>query len=329
MRLLPLSPHGTWLEQLHQKGELYKQIIETSLEGIWVIDAEGVTVFANEQLARILRCRREQVVGAHLFAFMDDEGRAQCKRFIEQRKHGVREQHEFRFRALNGEDVWTLLSTSPLLDHDGRYAGALAMVSDITARKLAERLVAESQWEIERRVAERTEQLSEANRKLEELAARDPLTGLLNRRSFGERLQQEVSRGRRHDAALSALILDVDHFKRINDSQGHQAGDDVLRQLASIIVQAVRDSDVVARHGGEEFVVLAPETPRAGALAVAERIRRVTALARDRCWQGSVTLSIGIAELKRPPDTAESLLARADGAMYQAKRGGRDRICGA
>jgi diguanylate cyclase (GGDEF)-like protein len=83
------------------------------------------------------------------------------------------------------------------------------------------------------------------------------------------------------------------------------------------------------RYGGEEFVVLAPETARAGALVLAERIQRILALATDRSWPGKVTFSIGIAELKRPPDTAESLIARADGAMYQAKRSGRDRVCGA
>jgi diguanylate cyclase (GGDEF)-like protein/PAS domain S-box-containing protein len=329
MPLLPLSPHGTWLERLHQRGELYKHLVETSLEGIWVIDTEGVTVFANEQMARILRCRVEELIGAHVFAFMDAESRPACAQYLEQRKHGVREQHEFRFRAKNGEAVCAALSTSPLVDEAGRYTGALAMVNDITPRKLAERLLAEAQRDLEQRVAERTEQLTATNKRLEELAARDPLTGTLNRRAFSERLQQELSRARRHTSALSALILDVDHFKQINDSCGHQAGDAVLCQLGSMIQQAVRESDVVARYGGEEFVVLAPETARAGALVVAQRIQRSVALAADRSWSGRLTLSIGIAELKRPPDTAESLIARADGAMYQAKRSGRDRICGA
>jgi diguanylate cyclase (GGDEF)-like protein/PAS domain S-box-containing protein len=329
MSLLPLSPHGTWLEQLHQKGELYKHIVETTLEGIWVIDAEARTVFVNEQMARILRCRIDQMVGAHLFAFMDAEARPAGMRQLEQRKHGVRALHEFQFRAGNGEVVWARLSTSPLLDRDGRYVGALAMVTDITARKLAERLLTEANRDLERHVQERTEQLLEQNRKLEELASRDVLTGVLNRRTFNERLQQEVSRARRHDGRLSALVLDVDHFKKVNDSVGHIAGDAVLRQLASLIVQAVRDSDTVARYGGEEFVVLAPQTSRAGALMVAERVRRLVALATDRCWAGTLTLSIGIAELKRPPDTAESLLARADAAMQQAKQSGRDRVSGA
>jgi diguanylate cyclase (GGDEF)-like protein/PAS domain S-box-containing protein len=289
MKSMPLlSPSsGTWLERLHQRGELYKQIIETSLEGIWVIDAEGLTVFANEQMARILRCRREELIGAHLFAFTDAEGRDDCILRLEQCKQGAREQHEFHFRGGNGEDVWTKLATSPLLDQDGNYAGALAMVTDITPRKLAEQLLAESQREIERRVAERTEQLAQAKLRLEELVVCDPLTGVLNRRAFGERLQQEISRARRHDSALSALVLAVDCFDEIKDAHGHQAGDSVLRQLTSMIVQGVRDSDVVARYGGEEFVVLAPETARAGALVVAERIRRILALATDRSWPSS------------------------------------------
>jgi diguanylate cyclase (GGDEF)-like protein/PAS domain S-box-containing protein len=328
MPLLTLSPHGTWLERLHQKGELYRHIIETAVEGIWVIDTEAVTVFANEQMARILRCRVDELIGAHLLAFVDPENRDVCTQHLDQRKQGVREQHEFKFRGKNGEEVWAILSTSPLLDQDGRYTGALAMVSDITARKLAERLLYEANRDLEQRVAERTEQLTETNKRLEDLAARDPLTGLLNRRAFDERLQQEISRARRHDATLSAFILDVDHFKQINHAEGHNVGDALLAELAGIITQGVRDSDVVARYGGDEFIVLAPETSRAGALAVAERIRRAVALTSDRTFPSKLTFSIGIAELKRPPDTAEALIARADGALYQAKRTGRDRVCG-
>jgi diguanylate cyclase (GGDEF)-like protein len=123
-------------------------------------------------------------------------------------------------------------------------------------------------------------------------------------------------------------MLDVDHFKQINDSAGHQAGDLVLCQLAGMLLDEVRDSDVVARFGGEEFVILAPHTARAGAIVLAERIRKAALRGASRLWRESVTVSIGVAELKHVPDTAESLLARADGAMYEAKRRGRDRVCG-
>jgi diguanylate cyclase (GGDEF)-like protein/PAS domain S-box-containing protein len=329
MPQLPLSPNGSWLQRLHQRGELYRQIVETTSEGAWVIDAEAHTVFVNEQMACMLGYDIESMLGRHLFAYMDDEGRALATRQLERRKQGLREQHEFKFQRKDGKAVWALLATSPLLDDEGRYAGALAMVADITARKDAERLLQEAKDELEQRVDERTRQLLEANRRLEELAMRDPLTGLLNRRALQERLDQELSRARRHGTPLSALVLDVDHFKQINDSAGHDAGDAVLRQLGGLLEEIVRDGDIVARYGGEEFVVVAPHTAQQGALVLAERIRgRVEATkCNSRSWFGRVTVSVGTAELEQAPASAESLLTRADAAMYQAKHQGRNRVC--
>jgi diguanylate cyclase (GGDEF)-like protein/PAS domain S-box-containing protein len=330
MQQLPLSPSSSWCERLHERGELHRHIIESTSEGAWVFDAEAHTVFVNEQMASMLGYRIEEMLGKHLFAFMDDEGRTLGARHLERRKQGVRERHEFKFQRKDRRDFWALLATSALLDDQGRYAGALAMVSDNTARKETERLLAEAHRDLEKRVTERTAQLMEANRRLEELAARDCLTGLLNRRAFDERLEQEVSRAKRHETALSALVLDVDHFKQINDSAGHQAGDQVLRHLAGLLLELVRDSDIVARYGGEEFVVLAPHTSRQGALVLAERIRQRTATSAcsSHSWSGTMTLSVGVAELERTPDASDSLIARADGAMYQAKRQGRNRVCG-
>jgi diguanylate cyclase (GGDEF)-like protein/PAS domain S-box-containing protein len=326
---MQLAPNGSWLERLRERGDLYRHIVETTSEGVWVIDAEAHTVFANEQIASMLGYRAEEMLGRHLFTFMDDADRVLCASRLERRKHGTREQHEFKFQRKDGHSMWAMLATSPLLDDQGRYAGALAMVSDITVRKETERLLDQTQRELEQHVAERTQQLLEANRRLEQLATRDPLTGLLNRRALDERLEQEVSRARRHGAPLSALVLDVDHFKRINDSAGHQVGDAVLRHLSGLLVDLVRESDVVARYGGEEFVVLAPHTPRQGALVLAERVREATATSKHKScsWRGSVTLSVGVAELEPAPAASDSLIARADSALYEAKRQGRNRVC--
>lgn len=160
----------------------------------------------------------------------------------------------------------------------------------------------------------------------------DPLTGVPNRRFFARRLQEELERWARHRQSLACLLLDIDHFKQINDRFGHQAGDTVLQQVAQALGRDLRASDVLARYGGEEFVLLLPSTTKAQALAIAERLRTsVVDLKFDFPSQPmEVTISAGLVYLE--PDIAvqtvsgEWLLKRADAALYRAKQAGRNRI---
>lgn len=163
----------------------------------------------------------------------------------------------------------------------------------------------------------------------------DVLTGWHNRRYLQVRLAEELARARRERSYVVCLMLDVDHFKRVNDSWGHIAGDAVLRELANRIDSQVRASDVAARYGGEEFVVLLPDTDSAAAERLAERIRRAIAKSAFELPGGesvTVTVSIGIAAVCPEADAADlktvgdALLARADVALYRAKSAGRDRI---
>jgi diguanylate cyclase (GGDEF)-like protein len=157
----------------------------------------------------------------------------------------------------------------------------------------------------------------------ERLATRDSLTGLANRRLFDESLQREVARARRLAAPLSLLVLDVDHFKQVNDSYGHQTGDAVLREVADALVANTKNYDVAARYGGDEFVVLLPGCSRDDALRVAERVRLGIARAVDGA---PVTVSAGVATVPDNANDAERLMAAADAALYDAKRTGRDRV---
>ena len=168
------------------------------------------------------------------------------------------------------------------------------------------------------------------NARLEVLARTDPLTQLLNRRVLVERLAQEVERARRYDGKITMLMIDLDHFKRVNDQYGHLVGDDVLRDVAALLKNAVRAVDVVARYGGEEFVIVLPETPAPGALAFAERLReRIEATDFSAHPHGTfhLTTSIGMATFPGPrTDSGDDLLARADEALYRAKADGRNRV---
>jgi two-component system cell cycle response regulator len=168
------------------------------------------------------------------------------------------------------------------------------------------------------------------NRRLEALATTDPLTRVLNRRAFLDRLTAEVDRSRRYDSTLALLLFDVDHFKRINDTVGHLAGDSVLRQMGALLEDAVRKVDIVARYGGEEFVAILPETSLEGAITFAERLReRIAAQTFDIGNQRvlRLTVSIGIATFPSSDvASTDDLINRADEALYRAKAAGRNQV---
>lgn len=167
--------------------------------------------------------------------------------------------------------------------------------------------------------------------RVQELAIRDGLTGLFVRRHFVSRLQEEVARAARHDLPLAFLMVDIDHFKQINDTHGHLVGDAVLRELAAVLRAQVRDVDLLGRYGGEEFGVGLLETEAAEAQAAAERIRHAVEDAVFRAYDErlAVTVSIGIATFPAEAADAAELIERADAAMYQAKTAGRNRVIGA
>ncbi len=164
----------------------------------------------------------------------------------------------------------------------------------------------------------------ESKAKLEWLAARDALTGVLNRRSFDERLEREMERARRYGTPLSLVMFDVDNFKQVNDRLGHQAGDALLVALTALASADLRDPDALVRWGGEEFMVIAPHTDLEGARELAERLRLRVGKG-DFGAANPVTCSFGMAQL-RQTDTEDSLVTRADAAMYRAKQGGRTRV---
>lgn len=159
-------------------------------------------------------------------------------------------------------------------------------------------------------------------------ALRDGLTRLFNRQYFQERLVNEVAFARRHGAAVSLQLLDLDHFKRLNDDYGHPAGDSVLQGLAGILERQARQEDVVARYGGEEFVILSRGGSRNSMVEVGERIRRAVEAEKFDLGSSivSVTVSVGVAVFSKEIQEPGDLIARADSALYEAKRQGRNRV---
>jgi len=205
----------------------------------------------------------------------------------------------------------------------------LDVVVDAANRAMANLSATREQQYLLNTLSRQNEELGTLNMKFRELAIRDGLTGLYNRRHGEGKLTDEVDRALKFKRKLSLLFIDLDHFKFFNDTHGHQAGDEVLHALGQLMNDAARDSDTVARWGGEEFIIISPETDEQQACQLAESIRKeVAAFAfphADEQPLGHVSLSVGVATLSGGIDNAEELVGLADKAVYKAKESGRNR----
>lgn len=283
-----------------------RQLLNVSHDALWVVDDAFRILRVNEAMARLVGERPERLQGrrcSEVFSY-GLCGTPDCP--VTRLREGG-DLLEKDVEGVSAPGMHFIASAAPYYSLDGEVCGAVASFKDITDRKRAEE-------------------------ELARLATRDGLTGLFNRRRFDETLQVEWQRARRDRTPLSVVMADVDHFKLFNDTYGHQAGDACLRQVAEALQSQVRRSaDLVARYGGEEFVILLPSTPREGGLIVAEAARAAVAalgIPHARSTAGPVvTLSLGCAT--RWPGADEpptGLVERADRALYEAKRAGRNRV---
>jgi two-component system cell cycle response regulator len=235
-----------------------------------------------------------------------------------------------------------VIALSVKSDLDSKVKGLRIGADDFLAKPFAEAEIL-ARCAAMLRIKHLQERLRDMQKTLEQQSITDALTGLKNRRFFDERLPEEFRRAQRYGDYLSLIMIDLDHFKDVNDRYGHPAGDAVLREAASLIRASIRDPDICARYGGEEFAVILPKTHMAGALAVAERIWRELGAKEYAIPPGAqpapgadatapravrVTASIGIAFYPSKDITSGELLLRyADQALYQGKRAGRNTIC--
>jgi diguanylate cyclase (GGDEF)-like protein len=198
----------------------------------------------------------------------------------------------------------------PILDPEQRVCGVCITIVDATETCMYQT------------------KLDEALAIIAEQSVRDAMTGVYNRRKLEAAIAEEVIRAVRYKRPLCMLMLDIDHFKRVNDTLGHLAGDEVIRHVAKTAMTCLRTSDILGRYGGEEFGILLPEVSSTGALVVGERVRSSVA-ASPASFEGksvAVTISVGISELRTDGSTPSNLVAEADEALYASKKGGRNRV---
>ncbi len=284
---------------------------------IWVSDATGVRGFFNRAWSDFVGVIDEKSLSEGWSRFVHPEDYDRYQAQIRAVLAGFEPvEVEYRIRDYHGKYHWFLERMLPRIDTTGVLLGVIASATNITSIKQAEALLNQSNRVLEQEVARRTEQL-------ELLMLTDPLTGVGNRRMVTKRLEEEVVRSQRYHRPLTIAFIDIDLFKNINDTYGHAIGDSVLINVAQSLGACVRDCDIIGRYGGEEFVVLLPETVLDVAHSVAERMRRDIELLNPLHLSRSVTVSIGLAELM-DNETGDALLARSDRALYLAKKSGRN-----
>ena len=303
--------------------QLFRMAMAAAADGLAIADAcqpDLPLVWVNPAFERLTGYAADEVLGRNCRFLQGDDtrqvGLALVRAALEKREGCVVTLRNYR---KDGSPFWNELSLSPILGADGKVSHYLAQLNDVSERVSAET-----------KLLARQKQLLARKRELETLALRDGLTGLYNRRAFDEQLEREWNRARREHAPLSLIMIDIDHFKRFNDTFGHPAGDQCIQMVASIVQRCfARGSDLVARYGGDEFVVLASAQDHKHAQQRADQLRAtVKALALQTADNvvTPVTLSVGLATAV-PTDGGrpELLLDAADRALYQSKRLHRDR----
>lgn len=293
-------------EELEARKHIMQMFMEHSPNTMFVKDDRGRYVFYNAEFAKCAG-----IDGTEWLGRSDDEvfPRHIAERYMAE-----------DLRVMEAEQ--TLEFTDEVKDADGalhRFRTIKFTYRDVDGRKLLAGVTMDMTEQVNREEA-----LAKANRQLELLATSDSLTGLFNRRVFGSRAAIEFSKARRSRRPLSVLVVDIDNFKRRNDTYGHAAGDAALQTVGKILSGCVRMGDTAARLGGEEFAFLLPDTKASGANDLALRIQ--AALSQQVQGPAPLTVSLGVSSMRDDIQSWEQLLSRADDAMYEAKRSGKNRI---
>jgi len=294
-------------------SDLFRQIVEHTSDIVVITLAEPLDepgpeiVFANQALLDLTGYSREEVIGQTPRLFQSAGSTAEQRQRIRAALENCQPiQETVLNRAKDGREFWLDMKIVPLLGPDGRATHFASIERDITARKVLEQ-------------------------HLKHEAMTDPLTELPNRRAFLDAAERELARTLRHRHPLAVAMLDVDHFKQVNDQYGHEVGDSVLQALARLTGAALRTSDLVARLGGEEFAILMPHTEVSAAIHVMNRLRQ-RLLTQPVVAGGQtvrVSVSIGVAAASGTDGSVEGLLRVADEALYAAKKAGRNQVCAA
>lgn len=308
-------------------------MVNASGDSFWEMDAERRFVHISDNMCRTMGYPREELRGRPVLEFMTPEYRAEIIRLAAQRgsadnplAHTGPIRHEGEFFRKDGSRLWVETVSVPVFDDDGVHIGYFGITRDTTERKRAEQALHEAN----RRLEAQLQHINQLHEQMREQAIRDELTGVHNRRHFVAVAENELERARRHGTALSLVMLDIDHFKSVNDVHGHPTGDAALKAVGSMLIATTRAGDLACRLGGEEFAILLMGMGHEGAMERAEKWR--TALAEMNIPTDGLALkltaSFGVATFPQQAETLVELMKVADTRLYRAKSLGRDRVTG-
>jgi diguanylate cyclase (GGDEF)-like protein/PAS domain S-box-containing protein len=333
---------------LEEEQYKFSELFDLSPIGLLYISPRGTIIDSNEFVCRIMGYDKEEIRGSEFSKFVvphEEQRLRQEFGALFLKGAGIQKQ-QCMLRTKQGADI-TIEYNVQVISRKGRNVRALMVFSDITDKKELETELLEKNAEMEKTLWEMaevkdalearageliraTEELQVLNEKLNQLSITDGLTEIYNHRHFQDRLSDEVERVQRNrDGVISLLILDIDDFKRYNDTYGHQCGDMVLKQLAGILKSSVRNIDILARYGGEEFAVILPNANVQEAAKVAQRICesvRSTPFSFGGGTSVKVTVSIGVGSLTHGKAEKAELIQKADNALYAAKAKWKDRV---
>lgn len=296
-------------------------VMESIGDGLVVIDRSHNILHANSSASATIGLEKSEIIGKKCYETIH-RNTSPCEGAdITCPMHEVfekgRTSHVIHTHTdASGNEQYIDITASPIKDADGKIIAMVETYRNFMQRQTDDELI------------NLVKKLNEAQVRLKQMAITDDLTGLRNRRYIMERLEEEFQRAKRSGRPLSLVMLDIDHFKDINDTHGHLFGDTVLKIIASRIRDCLRRNDIVGRVGGEEFLVISPDSGVEEAVLVAERIRRVvhSKAIGDGDIEVSVTLSAGVATAGREDRSADRVFSRADTALYKAKQEGRNRV---
>ncbi|WP_071394198.1 diguanylate cyclase domain-containing protein [Bacillus tuaregi] len=302
-------------EKLRKNEALYRFITENSTDIITYLKPSGLYEYISPSCESILGFSQDELVGKTMFDILHPEEIQVISHFLtESQSHKDFATFPHRIRKKDGSFLWLETNARTIRNSSHELEGIVAVSRDITAR------------------LDKESELLETNEMLRYLSLMDGLTDIPNRRCFEEQLQREWNRTMRHSMPLSALMIDIDFFKRFNDLYGHPAGDVCIKQIATVIKNTLqRPADFVARYGGEEFVVLLPETDEDGAAFVSEgilqNIKQLKIVNEGSDIDEYVTISIGCATVFPTSQLKpEDLIEQADSGLYLAKNSGRNQM---
>jgi diguanylate cyclase (GGDEF)-like protein/PAS domain S-box-containing protein len=329
------TAEGTWVmaiahdltsrQQHLERIRLLSTALEAAASAVAISDPKGNCLWVNRAFTEVTGYEPDEIVGRPLSLLksgVHDEGfyRGLWSTILAGRPwHG-----QIVNRHRLGHNYTEEQTIAPVRDEQGAITHFVAIKQDVTERLRVEADLLAANQQLHQQV----DQIEALRERLYEQAIRDPLTGLFNRRFLTETLERELARARRAKLPLAVVLLDVDHFKQVNDTSGHRAGDQLLRALAGLLTEQTRREDLVCRYGGEEFVVLMPGASLEAALARAEAWRAAVEQLR-LSYEGQavqVTISAGVAAFPHDGADESALLRAADEALYRSKSSGRNRV---